>query len=187
MQRPAINKTLDLTIVFFAVIAGLFVFDRFLRKEKQSIEYVQAPNDTVFVVTVKEHFVTKEQLKPVFTFKTDTTITCDDSLRVYEQRFDDSLTTTFVRDTVRGELLSRMLVTTTKERIIERVDTVKTTVTLDNFSRWNAFAFLNANDKNDQPIGGGFGVLYNTKRRASFLLQRDVVNNRTSIGFGVNF
>lgn len=176
-----------MTVVFFAVLAGMFVFNRFFRKDNTVVQYVKAPNDTVFVVTSKEYFTTKEQLKPVVTFKTDTTIVFDDSLRVYEQTFQDSLTTTYVRDTVRGELLSRYLNTTTKERIIERVDTVKTFETLDNFSRWNALVFLNANDKNDQPFGAGVSVIYNTKKRASFLLQRDVLSNRTSVGFGVNF
>lgn len=152
------------------------------------MKYIRGRSDTTIVI--RENFYHETELQPISVSAPDgdSARICDDSLRVYFQTYLDSNSTTEVRDSVRGLLLSREVKTKANQIFVTRVDTLKMTSTIEkNFKRFAAFGILIQSDDLNDRFGAGVSLNYNTRKNASILLQRDFINKRTAVGVGVRF
>jgi len=176
-----------IVLIYLLSIFSFYLHGKYIKGDAPT-QYIRGRSDTTIVI--RENFYHETQLQPISVSAPDfdSARICDDSLRVYFQTYVDSNSTTEVRDSVRGVLLSRYLKTKVNQVTMVRIDTMKTTTTSTaRFQRFSAFAMLLQSDNIDERFGAGVALNYTTKKNFSVLLQRDFINKRSAVGVGVRF
>jgi hypothetical protein len=176
-----------IVLIYLLAMFSFYLHGKYIKSDAP-MKYIRGRSDTTIVI--RENFYHETELQPISVSAPDgdSARICDDSLRVYFQTYVDSNSTTEVRDSVRGLLLSREVKTKANQIFVTRVDTLKMTSTIEkNFKRFAAFGILIQSDDLNDRFGAGVSLNYNTRKNASILLQRDFINKRTAVGVGVRF
>jgi hypothetical protein len=176
-----------IVLIYLLAMFSFYLHGKYIKSDAPP-QYIRGRSDTTIVI--RENFYHETELQPISVSAPDgdSARICDDSLRVYFQTYVDSNSTTEVRDSVRGLLLSREVKTKANQIFVTRVDTLKMTSTIEkNFKRFAAFGILIQSDDLNDRFGAGVSLNYNTRKNASILLQRDFINKRTAVGVGVRF